>query len=265
MKLLDLAAYDQFIGLFLGRSGSGKSVAEASFAEFGPLEIIDLDRRARGILGATKFLASELLDRITVSQYTVKDGWKELNNKFELWDVYVRTNKLPFKTICIESVTTLQKWLIIDSMKLRGVDVGKLRGGLQFATPDDYNYASIAFMKLIYEVLMPLKCNVILSGWLVNEYGKPPGDSNQYAPNIVIGQKVLGTQKMAEEIPGYFDEVYVFEKEEITGTSNPVKFTVTFEGGLAKTSRTELKGKQKVDLTNRSFYQTYQQLTQKGK
>jgi len=265
MKLSQIEQRDQFIGLFLGESGSGKSVAMASWAEEGPIELHDLDRRAAGILGAKKFLSAELMDKIDIHQFTVKEGFIALNKRYELYDIYAATNKLPFRTHVTESIATLQKWLILDSMANRGIDKSKNRGAVLFPSPDDYNYASVVLMKIIYQVLMPLRANIIMSGWVVDEYGKAPGDNNPYSRDVVIGKKLLGTNKWGAEIPGYFDEIYFFEKEEVTGSPNgPVKFTVTFEGGLAKTSRSQLKGLQKIDITNKSFYQTYQKLL-KGK
>lgn len=262
MTLTDLEKSERSIALFLGKSGHGKSAAIASYGELGPMLVIDIDKRARGMLPASQWLGHEVMKNITIEQdIDVTKGWSALDQRLEVALIQQKTNQFPYKTLVIESASTLQKMLLLDSQRLRGSEGkfdGKVRGKVKFLHPDDYNYASMAFNQLVYNCLLLLRCNLILSSWTVNAYGPDP--SNAYGGNIIIGQKVLGTEKLAEEIPGYFDEVYLFAKEETGMSQQPLKYTVTFENNIAKTSNQKLRGKGKVDITGKSFYKVLQTL-----
>lgn len=259
MKLSQVEQLPYHVMLFASRSGHGKSTAIASYAELGGLYVLDLDKRARGMLGSPA-IKREWLDRIEVDQsIDASQGFAEIDKKLEIKLIKAKSRQLDEKTIAIESFGTLVKTLLFDSMRLRGAEDsfrGKSRGSVKFFHPDDYNYVSMAVNQLVYTCLLQLKVNLILSGWIVDRYGKPAG-SDDYAQAEVIGQKMLGPANLAEEIVGYFDEVYLFEKEETGSAKQPLKFTVSFEGNLAKTSIPELHGWGKVDVTNKSFLQVY--------
>lgn len=272
MNVLDLDKWEQFVGLFVGDSGSGKTVALASFAKKDlankkRTKLIDIDKRARGILGCRDLFPDEVLRNIDVVQnIDTSNGFADLDKDGETMLIYQKNNQFQYGTVIYESVSTMHKMLLYDSMRLRGAEhsfKGKTRGSVKFIHPDDYNYASMAFHQMMYKCWLPLKCNVILSGWIVDKWGKPPGltsEENMVTENVVIGSKLLATDKFAAEIPGYFDEVYLFEKEETGSSSRPLKYTVQFETDLAKTSRSALRGLGKVDLTNKLFIDVYDSL-----
>lgn len=272
MTLDQLEVRKAFIGIFVGDSGCGKSAAVASFAYDGDLKCYDLDHRARGMLGLP--WPMELKKRIEIVQdISVDNGFEDLDKALTLDILRVQArNATGAKTYAFESFATLQKMLMYDSMKQRGAFggnkegfKGKFRGKLAFPHPDDYNYVSAAIHQLVFKGIHALTgAHVILSAWCVDQYGKPKvgpdgGPANEYARDEVIGKKLLGTNALAAEVPGYFDEVYYFSKEETTG-GKAVDYFVEFEGKLAKTARTELKGLGKVKWTDRSFYDIYQAL-----
>ncbi len=255
MNILELENRDYFCGMFVSHSGAGKSCAVASFARLGKMKIFDLSKRARGILGIRSILGEELLSRIDIAQDITT--YEDLRKQFEILLVHYKSGKRPYETIVIEDVATLGKLLIFDSQRLRGVQKENQRilGTLAMTDPSDFNYCSQAFMKLLYHYIQPLPCNFILSAWLTNRYGKnPEGD---YLPNVITGTKILTTDKWADEVPGYFDEVYLFLKEDPTGGGNQIKHSVQFQSDLAKTSREYLKRQVKMDLTNKLFYDEY--------
>lgn len=266
MRLDMLLSRDIFIGLFLGRQGCGKTSAWASFAEAGNVLVYDLDRRIRGIAGC-KHLPIEWLDRIEVKQPSIMEGFKKINDELEILVAKAKSRQPLPKTVVFDSASTLGDWLVWDSIRLRGVENeyrGRIRGSVNFADPGDYNYASTAFQKLFYVLLGELNCNLIFTGWVIDKYGKPrnaQGDIDPYAPSEIVGQKMLATDKMAERIPGLFDEVYFFSKEETGISKDPVRFYVEFENGLAKTAHKELRNLGRVDITNKSFYQFLKEKT----
>ena len=273
MNILDLDTYDKFIGLFVGRSGGGKTCAIASIAKR-DLErnkktlLIDIDKRGRGMLGLRDVLGDKVLQNIEVKQdIDASAGFAKLDEHLELLIAYQNSNNMKYGSIIYEGISTMHKMFLYDSMRLRGTTggfKGKERGKVKFLHPDDYNYASMAFHQLMYNGWMKLSCNVIVSGWIVDKWGKPAGEGNEYAESEVVGHKLLATDKFSEEIPGYFDEIYLFEKEETGASARPLRYTVAFEGCLAKTSREALKGRGKVDITNKLFFDEYEKLIKEG-
>jgi anion-transporting ArsA/GET3 family ATPase len=255
---------EQFIALFIGKNGSGKTVAEASFARLGPLKLYDADMRSRGILGAAKTLGKEILERIEVFQPKIEEGWAGIDKEMEMDLIKQASGQFRFKTVVFDSLATMQKLFILDSQRLRGKGTGKMRGKIQFWTPDDYNYCSMAFAQFFYGYARKLKCNIIVSGWMVDRWGKQHKDGeeeNPYAENEVIGQKIVLTEKLAEEVPGYFDEIYTFEKEE-SSVGSGIKYVVNFESTLAKTCHESLRAKKRMDFTNKVFYDEFKKLVE---
>jgi len=264
MNLLKLREYHSYTCLFIGKNGCGKSSALASFAKEGKVKLIDLDRRARGILGSAKFLGEEILKKIDVevpvANNITHDLWKVIVTSAEIDLVAASTGRFEYKTIAYESATTLADLMLISSKRMRGLSNPdhkgeKMRGIHSFTTPDDYNYVSSVYRDFIYEYLFPLKCNIIVSAWIVDEWG--PNPDSPYLPDMRIGQSLNTTRKLAERIPGYFDEIYFFSKEETA--SGKIKYFVQFEGWLAKTAIPELKGLGKIEITDKNFYEVLQE------
>ncbi len=269
MTLNDLDKNDHFVALFLGKQGTGKDVAVASLAKKyieakKKLLIWDIDQRARGILGAADFLDKSILDNIEVDQdFDVGKGYAGLEKKLELLLAYQNSGQVRYGGLVIDSASTMQKMLLFDSIRLKGQQdssKGRIRGTVKFTSPDDYLYASMAFQQFMYNGFKLLKMDVVMSGWIVDRWGKDKSEKNEYAANVVLGSKMLATEKLAEEIPGCFDEVYVFGKEDTGISSRPLKYYVEFESDVAKTARPKLKNKGQVDLTNKNFIDVYTSL-----
>lgn len=267
MNLNSLMKKQHFVGLFVGKNGCGKSSAALSFAEEGPVKVYDFDKRIRGGLWMRNQLTPEQFASVEVIQPDISKGWAEVDKALEIDLIKKRSNSFPYKTVMFDSAATMQKYLVSDSQRLRGLanpKGGKSRGKINFWTPDDYNYCSQGFFQFFYNYAAIIDCNVIVSAWQVDKYGKPSGtpedDDNPYAPNEVIGQKLVLTEKLSEEVPGYFDEIYVFEKEESSLGGGSVKYTCSFESMLAKTCYTSLKKKKKLDFTNNNFYKLHSAL-----
>src|SRR5687767_8875316 len=99
MNILDLDTYDKFIGLFVGRSGGGKTCAIASIAkkdlEAGKKTLlIDIDKRGRGILGLRGILSDDVLRNIEVKQdIDASAGFKALDEHLELFIIKQKSNQ----------------------------------------------------------------------------------------------------------------------------------------------------------------------------
>jgi hypothetical protein len=261
------------MALFVGESGSGKDNAQASFTDLGPMYVFDLDNRIRGMASALQWVDPEKYKTIDFDFYNPRDGFNALNNKLDKFLSDANSRNLKYKTICINSISSLVACMILTSRYMRQGG-GRVVDGLKVIDPSDYNFASMALRQIIWMYAMPmveLGVNVIFSGHVVDRWGKPgenpeagrylaTDDPNRYSANIVIGKKLLCPDKLSEEIPGYFDEVYLFSRSE---NASMVKYTVEFSGSFAKTAL-PIVG-QKLDLTKKSFYSQWSQLVSSKK
>jgi hypothetical protein len=149
--------------------------------------------------------------------------------------------------------------MLRSSVKLRGGDNAghKIRGRHEFNAPDDHNYTASVMREMFYDYLLPLRSNLIMTAWIVDEYG--PNPDSPYLPPIVTGSKLNTTPKQCQNIPGMFDEVWLFEKEEEPGTRR-VKHKVYFQSALAKTAIPQLAAKRSMDITGKNFYKEIQKV-----
>lgn len=248
--------------LFIGRSGSGKSNALASFP--GKIYDFDCDNRFKGAVSSVKWLGVDKFRQIDFDFYNPKDGFEAVDNKLNTIANEIEGKRSSVRTIGFESVGTLIYMLALDSQKKRGLTAGdikgKKRGKVEFLHPDDYNYVSTAMRLLMYNYIFPLNemgVNVIFTAWPTDKWGKKAG-AGPYDPPEVIGEKILGPGNTVEEVMGYFDEVYVFEKKKpITSTQLP-KFVVEFHSGLAKTAYGLPGGEH--DISNTSFFDLWSEM-----
>lgn len=250
--------------LHVGRHGAGKTCANFSFP--GATYVFDMDQRMKGGASSLVWLGKEKLSKIDFDTYTVDKGFAKINDKMEELLTLAQARKCSYQNILFESIGALTKLLALDSKALRGSE-GKKRGSLRFLTPDDYNYVSAAMSEIIFEFALPMSTlghNVIFSAWIVDKWGKPvdsnglPLSGSEFAPNVVIGEKLLATDKLAEEIPGYFNEIHYFRKEK--GLRGP-KYTVEFNGTFARNTLGLVPGQ--IDITNKSFYDCWKEQIEK--
>lgn len=241
------------MALFVGRSGSGKSAAEYSFP--GKTYVFDCDNRILGGITAVKNISSiEKVKDIDYDTVTLDQGFTFIDNKCSLF--LSQGRNCEYQNFCFDSIVSISTLLQLDSQILRvGNKEGgsKVRGSLQFITPDDYNYAARAFRNIIYKFAIPmikLGKNVFFSGWIVDKFGRAPG-SSPYDPQVIVGEQLLCTNKLAEEIPGYFDEVYYFTRR---AAALGIEYTVQFRGEFARTIHSAFPNE--LNITNKSFHST---------
>jgi len=267
----DIKDSEGLVVLAVGHPGSGKTSAILSFASKEcPMYVFDIDHRIRGIKGSTDWLGDSV-KFFDYDQYDTRDGFKSVEQQFEIFFQQQTKRQFKYKNILIESVGSLGNMFLMDSQSQKGikpgVDMSKLSeqakkgariiGNIAFPTPEDYKYGSRALHVLFYNYFTAFpKCNIFLSGWTTDRWGKDPNSENPYAPDILLpGKKLLATNSIASELPGYFDEVWEFEKEETGQKLNPVKYKVKFNSYIAKTSRPELAKRREIDITGKNFKQ----------
>lgn len=260
-----LTPENRFFGLFVGASGSGKTVAEASFPK--PIEFWDFDGRIRGILGANWIDRS---NGITYEAFppNTENLIDKLQKKMETMLLMSSMGQPMPTTLVIDSVTTQNIALVNQAMKLTHSKAsstdkprGKYLGSVPMAGPEDYGLESTfsaSTMSFLRSIPIP---NIIVSGHIINKWGKDPNAASEFAPNIVIGEQLALRDKIAESIPIYFDHCFRFYKRD-DGSSE--RFCVKFRGEAPiKTSYAELPYGE-VDITGKPFYETMQELIKQG-
>src|SRR4051812_12683071 len=102
-----LTADNRFMGLFVGPTKSGKTVAECSFP--GPVKVLDFDGRIRGILGAPWL--EEKRKEIEYTYYPPRVGanekpaYQQVNSDLEALLVMCKTGQNKVKTLILDSLT----------------------------------------------------------------------------------------------------------------------------------------------------------------
>lgn len=238
--------------LFIGRTGSGKSAAAYSYPK--PMKIIDLDGRVRGGLNVPwnwEEREGIEFDYIPPKGKPGVTVFEQLNTMFEILLVQTQSGQCPYKTLILDSITWQTIDLLLDAIPLthgRTNAPGKMLGKLAMAGPEDYGfqaqgtYQIIAFLKSLN---IP---NIIVTAHLTNKYGKDP-NADKYAPNIIVGEQLSLTDKLAENVPSSFDNIFKFSKDD-TGSS--LRFSFSANGELARSSYPISYGE--IDITGKNFY-----------
>lgn len=239
-KLIDRVPENRFLGMFVGRHHSGKTVAELSFPK--PLDVDDFDGRIGG--GQVPWLD---LNGITYDYWPPKMPGliTKLNEKLALKMDAAKltapgiTGGLPKTQVC-DSITNQTYAFLSQAVAITHLEKipgqqdrkkGRWEGGIAVEMPGDYKleatatYDYMAFMRSI-----PIQ-NVIVSAHFVDRYGKLPkedGTIDPYSESVVLGKKLSIRDKIGENIQTQFDHIFEFERV-------VDRFYVTFRGELACT------------------------------
>lgn len=247
----------RFMGLFVGRSGSGKTCQEISFPR--PIRYFDFDGRIRGGLAAKWLGDFKDIDYDYYPPKGIQMGsqkiptFTKLNNDLEALQVMCATGQNRYKTVVLASLTASCFALIQEAIPLtHGKDSqgkGKFIGNVPMVGPEDYGYEAInTYNILAFLRSLPIQ-NIIVSAHIVDRYGKAPG-SDQYSESVKIGSKLSLRDKISENTLIYFDHIFEFEKEEYGNAQ--YRHMVTTKSDLARTSFTGLDTK--MDITGKSLY-----------
>jgi len=259
-QLIERIPENRFIGMFLGRSGTGKTVAEASFPK--PIHFEDFDGRMGGAQVPWLDLAGITYDYWAPKQDGLVTALnKHLQEYLDIAKIKMQGLSIQLPTTHVtDSVTNLTYSLLSAAIKLthtRKNESGKeSKAGRWFDViavegPEDYKleatgtYDYLAFLKSI-----PIP-NVILSAHYVDRYGKPKNADGSvidpYGESTIIGKKLSIRDKIGENIQTSFDHIFEFEREE-------KRFFVKFWGEIARTSYPWLP-EGRHEWTGKNFYE----------
>ena len=104
----------RFLGLFIGRSGGGKSAAAYSFPK--PMKIYDLDGRIRG--GLVPWIDRTGIEYEYFPPLGAKTVFEQMNDSFGVLQVEAKTNQLKLKTLILDSATWAVNSFLLDALPL---------------------------------------------------------------------------------------------------------------------------------------------------
>jgi len=281
-SLDNLSPDGKFMGLFIGRSGTGKKAAVASFPK--PILFLDFDGRIRGLTGCPWIELKGLGDVISFPPKPKENDYiyQKVNNELEKIQGLVNVASCPYKTLYVGSITGSAFAFLQDaSILTHQGNKGSKLGPLSMTGPQDYRFQNnaakqmLAFLRFLREHPTGIP-NIIVGAHVINRWGKPGTSEEevekkseagydtakiisdakqefQYDSNIVIGEKLSLTEQLAEDIPIYFDHIFKFEKEMVLGNPEPQHF-VQFRSEIARTSFAKLPNG-RINITGKPFYE----------
>lgn len=202
-----------------GRTGTGKTIASCG-KEFRPVYVFDFEGRFDSVLTYYQKLDGHVKD-IETDYFPMGSGFYGVDQRMD-----ALAKSCPFKTVAIASLTSYIHLVLKHLIKSKE---GQTRGSGQQARPagkqiagirvnelEDFNAEDAAIIFELIEFLQMLKSygtNIIL------ECHISPYEVNTIDPetrgkdNYTINQILTKGKKAPAQIPGYFNEVYLFEKE----------------------------------------------------
>ena len=249
----------RFVGLFIGLSKGGKTTAALSFPR--PMKVLDLDGRIRGGL-SNAWIDPKGIDYEVYPPKGKEATYVKLNKDLETLLMSQGMPSMPqYKTLVLDSITFEAIAFLLDAIPLTHAKAGagKYMGSLQMAGVAEYGFQSQA----TYQVMAFLKSiaipNIIATAHIIPKYGKAPG-ADDYAPNVIVGEQICLTDKLAAAIPAYFDHIYRFKKVENGPRS---QYFVKTDGEMESSAFMHLP--READITGKNFYEWMIGEVQKGK
>ena len=199
--------------LFKGTTGTGKTVA-AWGKEFRPVYTFDMENRAEGAIDYYKRLDGHVKD-CEYDVFPMGMSWNTLDQRME-----ELMRSCPYKTIHVATLTAYVHYILKHLIQTKGLEKaadgrtkGKSIGGIPVNTLEDYNAedAGIIFELLSFlQIMKSQGVNVILEAH-ITPYEVKDGTGNEMSMKTVF-QILTKGKKGPAQIPGYFNEVYLFEK-----------------------------------------------------
>lgn len=228
-----------FKGLFVGKNGSGKTLALSSFPK--PMKIYDFDGRLAPLINLLDDNQKDGIDATLVGP----DQFAAFCNEF----ANLQDNN-QFATVVIDSLTALSMTAVNYYLKLKGKSGGGKKIGTsntQVPTFDEVN-GETAVISQILDVAKVLKCHVIMTAHPVGKMEIIQGGGSRKSTSLVaFGHKIPTI------VPNYFNEIYQFFIESGFDSDNntiPRYVIYTRPNAEEDMMKTALNLPRKIDLTS---------------
>lgn len=242
--------------LMIGPNGYGKSLAAASFAELGETIVFDFDGREQSILNG---LPPELVENIRkpIKTYGPRN-FTEFRRDFEGLQDYP-ASKLP-KVIIIDSFTALTLTLVNAQMIEKGkLGKGKVVGGsFQVPTWDEINGETSMIGQMLDICKMLPNVTFIWTAHPITKTEIVPGVDGKEGTVKKLSVIASFGPKVCSMVPGYFNEIYIFEIKKAIRDGDPPKRLVWTCPTETEFGKTALGLASQFDITGRSLYRVIQ-------
>lgn len=224
--------------LLVGENGSGKSVAMGSFYKAGPIRAADFDGRLKPL---KNYYPDIELDYDTYGS----DNFRQFLDEIEKIQ-----EKVNFKTWALDSVTSASACSVVFQLVMKD-KMKTTKGGLPATSWDEVNGETVLFTKML-EVMKIIHrkfgVNIIWTAHPIPKTEVIAGETSRTISLAAYGNKVPAI------VPGYFDEIYNFQKEKSGMDSyKHVVYTVPKNGLPGKTAFPN-KIPTSFDITGKNFY-----------
>jgi len=254
MQLNDQKLGDVFLALLKGESGLGKSIALASYASLGKMYIFDFEDRMRSVKNYYQRIGrQDIIDNIEFDTYY---SFSKVRKKIEA----LQMNPKGIKSIGWDSLTSFTDRALSntkdfkqDSQEKTGQNAGRTVGEFRVNTLDDFSAETSAVKEFVIEhalIFKSMKINFILTAHVIKVREEGEGKITHISRYLMTGGK-----KVAQIIPGYYDEAYHFNIEPGMSTSDAVKYTARTTHSGDDWAKTSLNLPTKIDFTNKVFYE----------
>jgi len=200
-----------------GRTGTGKTILSCGKA-FRPTYVFNLEGRFESVLTYYRKLDGHVKD-IFYNDFTMNSGFYPLDQKMDA--IMARPE---FKTVVVSGLTPyihiVLKHLMATSIPKDSGDGRQPRnirkkGGIQVNILEDYNFEDAAIIFDLLNFLQDLKnqgVNVILECHISTYEIKTINEESGQREQQTIFEILTKGKKAPAQIPGYFNEVWLFEK-----------------------------------------------------
>jgi len=246
MKLSEIKKMKNLMILMKGESGTGKTIAAASFPE--PIKMLSCDGRIEPLLHFPKVRERDI----------DVDIYNKYSDIIQALESLTRGNS--FCTIVVDGLMAYSRLVISHiieqrggqtEVKIKGEKEPLTVGGIPIMAINEYKGESSALFNLVMalRVLKEHGANIILTAHVVVSEQQVLGGSTR-----VTRQLLTGGVKIGAEIPTYFDEVYHFYGNSPGLNETPRYYAIT-QGTGDDYARTSFYGLQKeIDFTDGLFY-----------
>ena len=227
MKLSELKTDENIKILLFGDSGVGKTCFASKFP--GPTHYYDFDLKVGSVNNFNSSIDHITYDQYPMNKFNPAESGKLFNDAMGELKKHAQAGTFPYKTIVIDSLTTLSDRIMEYLMKSNPGIKRVLTQGGQAPALQDYGVFRI-FMKQFIAEILNFPCNIIMTAHVEDVKDETTGR---------ILRVPMLTGKLAKELPIYFEEVYYAyvegegsTRKHVLQTQSDKKFNCRTQRGL---------------------------------
>lgn len=254
--ILDVDPLSKFMCLLTGANGSGKSIALGSWKSKGSIYYFDFDGRMASVANWYKQrgLKQGQLSYDTYGPHNFMDSLRKLDEF---------TNRCPHAAIAIDSFTAVTVSAVVFSIKTRMGTTAKYpsltKGGLVVPDWDEYKGETYCITQML-DMCKAIAAQGTAVFWTAHPVSSTKIEGDRYGKQTKYSCYGYKTDSL---IPIYFNEIYYFNTEWdfASETNKRWCWTQPMPDANAKTA---LNLPNKIDWTNKDFYEEFSRLVAVG-